>query len=88
MKKYKSTYISSATTTVVKSGIGVLRKIIVGTTSAGAIKIYDGVDDGAGIQKGELKASIAEGTFEFDCVMAKGILIITDGASKITVIYE
>lgn len=84
----KSTYINSATITVVKSGAGILRRIIVGTTSAGAIEIYDGIDDGTATQKGELKASITEGTFDFDCVMAKGIMIITRGASKITVVYE
>jgi hypothetical protein len=85
-KFYNKEYISSATTTQVKTGSGLLRAIVVGETAAGAIKIIDGTF-GTTTNLGELKASIVEGTYRFDCVFGAGLRIVTGGASKITVIY-
>lgn len=83
---YLYTYISTATTTQVLSGKGRLIAIIVGTTSAGAISIIDGTS-GSTVNVGELKASVAEGTYIFNIAVAAGIRIITGGASLITVVY-
>lgn len=79
-------YISSATTAQVKTGRGILKRIIVTETAAGSIKVIDGTS-GSTTNLAELKASIVEGTYNFDCVFTEGLRIITAGASKITVVY-
>lgn len=89
---YKSTYISTATTTDVSGNgtvpfTGVLVRIIVGETAAGAITVYDAVSGATTTTIAVLKASIAEGTYEFGINVSKGIQVTTAGASKITVVY-
>ena len=84
---YQAAYISSATTTQVKTGAGVLHSIVVGETAAGAISIIDNTS-GSTVNIGQLKASIVEGTYEFDVAFSAGLRIITAGASKITVVYR
>lgn len=82
MNKYK--YISSATTTTVGTqSNGVLSSVIIGETSAGAITISD--------SKGTiavLKASILEGVYEFKCAYSGYLTIVTDGASKLSIMYQ
>lgn len=81
-------YISTATTTQVKTGPGKLHAIVIGETAAGAISIIDGTT-GTTANIGVLKASIAEGTYKFEnCNFSAGLRIVTAGASKITVIYS
>lgn len=80
-------YISSATTTQVKTGAGTLIAIVVGETAAGAISIIDNTS-GSTVNIGTLKASIVEGTYTFNAPFATGLRIITAAASKITVIYQ
>lgn len=81
-------YISTATTTQVKTGPGRLHAIIVGETAAGSIKIIDGTS-GSTTNLAELKASIAEGTYKFEnCNFSAGLRIVTAAASKITVVYS
>lgn len=87
MDDYKYKYIGSATTTQVKTGRGVLHSIVVGTKAAGAIYVRDGVDN-ADPLIATLKSDIAEGTYYFDCVFANGLIILTDAATKITVVYR
>lgn len=84
---YNYTYISTATTTQVATGAGVLKSIIVGTTAAGAIQIIDNTS-GSTVNLGELKASIVEGNYEFNVAFTTGLRIITAGASKITVVWS
>lgn len=84
---YNSTYISTATTTVVKTGAGVLKSITVGETAAGAITVYDQTSAAVPIIA-VLKASVVEGTYEFNVGFATGLTIVTAGASKITVSYR
>ncbi len=79
-------HISTATTTVVKTREGVLRSIIVNTTAAGAITIYDNTS-AAGQVIAVLKASVAEQQFDFNCVLKTGLTIVTAAASDITVTY-
>lgn len=83
----RAEYISTATTTQVKTGAGVLHAIVVGTTAAGTIGIIDNTS-GTTVNIGELKASIAEGTYVFNCKFVTGLRIVTGAASKITVIYS
>lgn len=83
---FRPAYISTATTTTVKSGRGRLHSIVIGETAAGSITIYDNTA-ASGTVIGVLKASIVEGTYEFDCAFNTGLTIVTAGASKITVNY-
>jgi hypothetical protein len=84
---YRVKYISTATTTQVKTGSGYLKAIVVGETAAGAISIIDNTT-GTTAYMVVLKASIAEGTYEFGCHFQSGLRIVTAGASKISVIYR
>lgn len=84
---YTHRYISTATTTAVKSGAGVLKAITVGETAAGAITVYDNTS-AAGTVIAVLKASVVEGTYEFNVAYSTGLTIVTAGASKITVSYS
>jgi len=81
------TNITSATTTTVKSGRGTLKSIIVNTTAAGTITIYDNTA-GSGTKIGTLKASVVEGVYEYNCRFLTGLTIVTGAASDITVIWE
>lgn len=83
---YQYLVIDSATTTQVDSGQGQLIRIIVGETAAGEISIIDNTS-GSTANIGTLKASIAEGTYEFGVNYGVGLRIITAAASKITVVY-
>jgi hypothetical protein len=84
---YKYAYIADAATTQVDIGQGQLIRIIVGETAAGAISIIDNTT-GSTVNIGTLKASIVEGTYDFNVQYALGLRIITAGASKITVVYN
>lgn len=86
LPKYSTAYISTATTTTVKSGAGVLHSITIGETAAGAITIYNNTA-GSGTVLLVLKASIAEQTFIFDIDFGTGLTIVTAGASKLQVSY-
>lgn len=84
---YEKTYISSTSTTQVVSGKCILHAIFIGETAAGTIKIIDGTS-GSTANVATLEASIPEGTYEFNCSMAKGIRIITAADSIITVLWS
>jgi hypothetical protein len=85
--QYTYSNIATNTTTTVKSGEGVLHSIVVNTTAAGAITIYDSTA-GSGTKIGTMKASIAEGTYIFDVKFSTGLTIVTAAASDITVSYR
>lgn len=84
---YSNQYISTATTTSIKTGHGVLHSITVGETAAGAITVYDNTA-GSGTVLAVLKASVAEQTFVFDVSFNTGLTVVTAGASKISVAYR
>lgn len=86
MPYYSYSNISTATTTVVKASAGVLHTIVVNTTAAGAITVYDNTS-GSGTKIATLKASIGENTYMFDTAFTTGLTIVTAGASDITVTY-
>lgn len=79
-------HINTATTTQVFTGACVLVSITVNTTTTGTIGIIDGTT-GTAATVGQLKASVAEGTYWYNDTMANGIRIYTGGASDITVNY-
>jgi hypothetical protein len=86
-KPYIYRNITTATTTVVKSGAGVLKGITVNTTAAGTITIYDNTS-AAGTKIGTLKSSVVEGTYEYNVAFATGLTVVTGAASDITVAYN
>ena len=86
-QRYAYSYISSATTTTVKSGAGFLHAITLGETAAGAITVYDNTA-GSGTVIAVLKASIAEQTFVLNVSFGTGLTIVTAAASKLTVSYR
>lgn len=79
--------ITTAATTVVKSGPGKLLRIIVGTTASGAITVYDSVGTSTAIVVA-LKASIPEGSYAIGAYCRNGITVVTGADSDITVVYE
>ena len=82
------TRINTATTTVVKASSGTLYRIIIGTTAAGAITLYDYASEASGKVIGVLKASIIEGGYAFGLRFRNGLVVVTAAASDIIVIYE
>jgi len=78
--------IATNTTTVVKSGSGHLHSIVVNTTAAGAITVYNNTA-GSGTKIATMKASIVEGTYLFDLEFTTGLTIVTAAASDITVTF-
>lgn len=83
---YKYAYISTQTTTQVNTGPCRLIRIVVNTTSAGAISVIDNTT-GSTTNVASLKASIVEGTYYFGIKLTTGLRVITAGASDITVVY-
>lgn len=79
--------ISTATTTQVYTGQAILRAIIVNATAAGTIGIVDNTT-GTSVNVGQLKASVVEGTYEYNTILKKGIRIVTGSTSDITVVYK
>lgn len=84
-QSFQPTHISTATTTQIVTGTGILHSIVVNTTAAGSITVIDNPSGVAGTTLAILKASVAEGTYMYDCAFAKGLSIVTAGASDITV---
>ena len=79
--------ISTATTTTVLSGSGVLHSIVITDSVASAITVYDNTA-GSGTVIALFAASTLEGTFLFDVAVGTGITVVTVGASDITVTYR
>lgn len=84
----EKTHISTQTTTQVVTGPCKLRNIIVNTTAAGTITIVDAAAGASTPVVGIIAASVLAGTYEYNCVMARGIQIITGAASDITVTWN
>lgn len=90
---YKSTYISTATSTDVTGSGSVpttckLIRIIVTETAAGTISIYDALGGATTTTKMVLKASIAENSYECGFTCSQGIQVVTAAASKVTVVWS
>ena len=86
-ERFAYSHISTATTTVVKNAAGFLHSIVVNTTAAGTITVYDNTA-ASGTVIAILKASVAENTYIYDVVCNTGITIVTAAASDITASYR
>ena len=82
---YEPRNIASATTTVI-GGPGILHSIVINTTAAGTITIYDNTA-ASGTKIATIKASAVEGTYLYDVRCRTGLTIVTAAASDITVSY-
>lgn len=81
-KYFDKAYIATATTTTVKTGSGFLHALTLNTTAAGTITLKDGATVFAII-----KASAAEQTYRFDVTFATSLVVVTGGASDLTISY-
>lgn len=83
---YNPRYISTATTTLVATGSGVLHELSLTETAAGTITVYDNTA-ASGTILAVLKASIVEGDYLHDLAYSIGLTIVTAAASKLTVAW-
>lgn len=80
-------HISGAATTVVRTGFGVLQKIIVGTSAAGTATVYDNTA-GSGTVIAVITSAAAQAPvcLEFDCAFTTGLTVVTTAATDLTVV--
>ncbi len=85
-------HISTGTTTQIYTGQCVLVDIVVNTTAAGTITVYDETGSDTTNVVAILKASVAEGTYSFGqpagITLTRGLKIVTAAASDITVVFR
>lgn len=83
-------YITTATTTQVKTGAGILHKIVINTpVAAETIGLIDNTS-GSTVNIGEITTTADLKPYElvYDCRFSTGLRIVTSGTSDITVIYQ
>ena len=80
------TYLDTAATTQIFLLSGTLVSIVIGETAAGSIKVIDGAGTASNIA--ELKASIVEGEYKFNCRVKNGLKIIAAANTKFTVLWK
>ncbi len=79
-----ATYISTATTTVVKTGAGLLHTIVVQGGTTGTIIGYDNTA-ASGTILFSFDTTVALATYTFDISFAVGLTVVTSAATKLTV---
>jgi hypothetical protein len=82
--------INSATTTQVKSGAGILHKVIISTpVSAETIDLIDNTSGSTvNIARITTTADLKPFYLEFDCRFTTGLRVITSGTSQVTIVYQ
>ncbi len=88
---YSYSNITTNTTTTVKSGAGILKRITVNVIGSGdaLATVYDNTA-GSGTKIATISAGTTSVNLEFDARFATGLTIVTSGTTpgNITVIYE
>ena len=79
-----ATYISTATTTVVKTGAGLLHTIVVQGGTTGTIIGYDNTA-ASGTILFSFDTTVALATYTFDVSFAVGLTVVTSAATKLTI---
>ncbi len=79
--------INTATTTTVKSGIGILHTITVAAGTLGAITVYDNTA-GSGTTIMRTFTPTVAGTYILDVAFTTGLTIVTAAATVVTVSYR
>ena len=75
-------------TVIVKPGKGVLKRIVVNTTAAGAITAYDNASAASGKKIATLKSNVAENSYDYDIPFVNGLTLNLAAASDITVVFK
>ena len=90
-KTHIATVAVAGAATQVVSGSAVLERIVVNVSSLYTVGVIDGTT-GSTVNVAQIGKSATTGSYEFGCVMANGIRIITTGAltinPSITVIWR
>lgn len=84
---YSATAISTATTTSVKSGKGILRSITVTGGTAGTITVYDNTA-ASGTVLADFASTNTANTYTFNANFTTGLTVVTGAATKLTVIWD
>lgn len=84
---FSKAYISTAATTVVKTGAGMLHTIVINGGTAGTVVVYDNTA-GSGTVIASFDSTNALATYTFDVSVATGITIVTGAATKLSVSYR
>jgi hypothetical protein len=79
-------YISSGTTTVVKSGPGTFIGLIIGNTTSGTITVYDNTA-GSGNTIIKFNASTTPFSFPVGAKFTTGLTVVTTASDQVTIIY-
>ena len=82
-----NTYISTAVTTLLKTGAGVLHTITCNGGTAGTIIVYDNTTAGGTIIA-SFDSTNALNTYQFDVSFATGLTIVTSAATKLSVSWR
>lgn len=82
-QRFSYSYISTATTTTIKSGAGFLHTITITEAVASTIVVYDNTA-GSGTVIASFVASAGVGTYHLNVSFGTGLTIVTAGASKLT----
>ena len=81
---FNNRYISTATTTVVKTGAGLLHTLTVCGGTAGTIVVYDNTA-ASGTVIASFDSTNALESYTFDCAFATGLTVVTSAATKVSV---
>lgn len=87
---YLYAHISSAATTIISGVACKLIRINVNTTANATTTVYNAPTSAlstSGVVGAVLKANIAEGNQEYGIKMPAGLVVVTAGASDLTVVY-
>ena len=76
---------SSANSLQLKNGPGTLWRVVINVAAAD-VTIYDGTT--AGSTMAILKASIAEGSYEYGCQFNKGLSAYVAGAVDVSIVFS
>lgn len=79
-------YISTADTTVVKTGAGTLHRLIVTGGTAGTIVVYDNTAASGNIIA-SFASTAAASSYEFNVDFTVGLTVVTAAATNVTVSY-
>ena len=86
---FKNITDTTVATALVKTGAGLLRAIVVNSTAAGAMPVYNGLTGTTGTPTiATLKASIVEGTYVYNTAFTTGLYVRPAGAGNYTIIYR
>lgn len=86
-REYKPTFLT-ATTTQVATGKGVFHGIVIGTTAATAVQIFDTVGNTGSGTMFIFKASVAEGNYvDIDATFANGLYVTNSTNGSYTILW-